>query len=71
MTPGHLTPAASGLAHFLPIWSSALMIVWYRGHMPTGRSRLAMFNSVLFDINELGASRLIEQADISNIGLHY
>jgi hypothetical protein len=28
------------------------MIVWHRGQMPTGRSRLVTFNSALFDIKE-------------------
>jgi len=50
MTPGHLAPLANGLAHFLPISSNALMIVWQRGHIPTGRSRLATLISALFDI---------------------
>ena len=52
MTPGHLPPDASGRVHFLPIWSNDLPIVWHRGHMPTGRSRLVMFSSALFDIRE-------------------
>jgi hypothetical protein len=41
------------------------MIVWHRGQMPTGRSRLVTFNSALFDIKEprpeSGLSGLISQ----------
>jgi hypothetical protein len=52
MMPGHLAPAAYGLAHFFPISSNALMTVWQRGHIPTGRSRLTMLISALFGIKK-------------------
>jgi hypothetical protein len=71
MTPGHLAPKASGLAHFVPIWSNAQTIVWHRRHMPTGRSRLLTFNSALFDIIETRARTQIEHARITDLGARY
>lgn len=67
MTPGHLPPDASGRVHFLPIWSNDLPIVWHRGHMPTGRSRLVMFSSALFDIREDRAINLDSATSISQM----